>query len=287
MPPAAASVDESTNACSLYQCGRSPSTSTRCSFSRIACQMRPGDDSTAQRTMKKTTREEAEREPVEVLRVDDADERLRQLRVVGAEALLAVRPVVRILEREHRARLRERERHHRERDAADAQADDSRARSRARTPTPIVKRIDGPEAPVPVGDRDVREVDAERDVQRVPERQQAGEPELDVVRQRERRRTGGRTQSSASVPGESIGWSKSFGIETSELRHERERAEDRRAARPSRRRARRFLMRALRRRAGDSARPREQHDAEQQHDDHVADARRRVVVRVLLRRARR
>ena len=85
--------------------------------------MRPGDDSTAQRTMKKTQRDEGEREPVEVLRVDDADEGLRQLRVVGAEALLAVRPVVRVLEREHRPGLRERERHHRERDSGDAQAD--------------------------------------------------------------------------------------------------------------------------------------------------------------------
>ena len=54
MPPAAASVEERTNDCSLYSCGRIPSTSTRCSFSRIACQTRPGDDSTAQRTMKKT-----------------------------------------------------------------------------------------------------------------------------------------------------------------------------------------------------------------------------------------
>ena len=141
MPPAAASADESTNACSLYACGRSPSTSTRSSFSRIACQTRPGDDSTAQRTMKKTTREEGEREPVEVLRVDDADERLRQLRVVGAEALFAVRPVVRVLEREHGAGLRERERHHRERDPGDAQRRRSRGRRPARTRRAIVKRI--------------------------------------------------------------------------------------------------------------------------------------------------
>ena len=46
--------DESTKDISLYVYGRMPSTSTRNSFSRIACQTRPGDDSTAQRTMKKT-----------------------------------------------------------------------------------------------------------------------------------------------------------------------------------------------------------------------------------------
>ena len=65
----------------------------------------------------------AERKPVEVLGVEDADERLGQLRVVGAEPLLAARPLVRVLEDEDRAGLRERERHHRERDPADAQRD--------------------------------------------------------------------------------------------------------------------------------------------------------------------
>ena len=69
MPPIIARKEARTNDISLYARGRSPSTSTRSSFSRIACQTRPGDDSTAQRTMKNDG-EVAEREPVQVLRVD-------------------------------------------------------------------------------------------------------------------------------------------------------------------------------------------------------------------------
>ena len=64
-----------------------------------------------------------ERQPVEVLRVQDPDEPGGQLRVVDAEAVLAAGPAVGVLEREHRARLRERERDHREGDPAHAQAD--------------------------------------------------------------------------------------------------------------------------------------------------------------------
>ena len=73
-PPQAARNDARTNerACTGY--GRSPITSTRRSFSRIAGQTCPADDPIATRAMTKTARRVDEREPVQVLRVDDADE---------------------------------------------------------------------------------------------------------------------------------------------------------------------------------------------------------------------
>ena len=283
MPPAAASVDESTNACSLYRFGRMPSTSTRCSFSRIACHTRPGDDFDRPADDEEDDREEREREPVQVLRVEDADERVRQLRVVGAKALLAVCPVVGILQREHRAGLRERERHHRERDPAHSHAhgpEDVREHDR----DAHREEDRDPEAPVPVRDRDVGQVDADRDVERVAEREQTGVPELEVVGERE--------PAEQDACGEQL---------------QRPRARDRagRTASGSRRgapappRALRIwrAARARRARACDGscarphdrsrepARPREQDDPEQQDDDHVADAGGGVVVRVLLRRA--
>jgi len=52
--------------------------------------------------------------------------------------------------------------------------------------TTIANTIPVAKHPAPDADRDVRDVDAERDVQRVTERKQAGEAELEVVRQRER-----------------------------------------------------------------------------------------------------
>ena len=103
--------------------GRSPSTSTRRSFSRIACQTRPGDESTAQRTTTKTTTSVAEREPVEVLRVEDADERSRAAcRKSSASPSSPPVQLCGFFCDEHDPGLRERERHHRERDPADAQA---------------------------------------------------------------------------------------------------------------------------------------------------------------------
>ena len=74
-----------TSACTRY--GRSPSTSTRSSFSRIACQTWPGRRVDRPAHDHEDDGGVAEREPVEVLRVEDADEAVGQLRVVGAEAL--------------------------------------------------------------------------------------------------------------------------------------------------------------------------------------------------------
>ena len=118
MPPAAASVDDEHERLQLVHVRAQPEhldallvLANRLPDAARRRLDRPAND-------EEDEGEEREREPVEVLRVDDADECLRQLRVIGAEALLAVRPVVRVLEREHRTRLRERERDHRERDPA-------------------------------------------------------------------------------------------------------------------------------------------------------------------------
>ena len=54
-PPAVARNEASTKASSLKRNGCSPITSTRRSFSRIACQTCPGELFTAQRTTRKTT----------------------------------------------------------------------------------------------------------------------------------------------------------------------------------------------------------------------------------------
>ena len=121
---------------------------------------------------------------VEVLRMYHPHERVLQPRVVGAEDFLAVRPVMRVCESDHVARLCEGERHHRERAPAHPQADETEhVREHERDAHRDGDRL--PEAPVPVGNRDVRQVDADRDVQRVPEREQPGEPELDVIGERE------------------------------------------------------------------------------------------------------
>ena len=126
----------------------------------------------------------AEREPVEVLRVEDPDEGLRHPLEVIAEPFLAARPAARVLLDEDRARLRERERDHRECDPADAQG--HRAEHDRQDETDGGRERDRrPEAPVPSRDRDVAHVDADREVERVSERQQPGEPEEQVVRQRE------------------------------------------------------------------------------------------------------
>ena len=168
--------------------------------------------------------EEGKRQPVEVLRVDDADECVRQLRVVGAEPLLAVRPVVRILEREHVPRLGECERHHRERDAADPQAHVAE-HVREHEREGDRERDSLPEAPVPLRDRDVRDVDTDRDVERVPEREQSREPELDVVGECERaeQEAGGEERQCARARERLVEELRDRYVE---LRHERQRDED-------------------------------------------------------------
>ena len=54
-PPIVARNDASTNTSSLNHSGRRPITSTRRSFSRIACQTWPGELLTAQRAIRNTT----------------------------------------------------------------------------------------------------------------------------------------------------------------------------------------------------------------------------------------
>ena len=93
------------------------------SFSRIACQTRPGELSRPPSARDEHDRRVTEREPVEVLRVEDADEGVRDRLEVQPEALLAAGQPVGVLLHQHLPGLRERERHHRERDPADAQAD--------------------------------------------------------------------------------------------------------------------------------------------------------------------
>ena len=57
-------------------------------------------------------------------------------------------------------------------------------------------------------------VDAEREVERVPEREQAREAEEEVVRQRDARRRSRQSASSWSVPGESSGPGRTRGMST-------------------------------------------------------------------------
>ena len=268
MPPRSRATTRARTTISLYARGRRPSTSTRSSFSRIACHTRPGDDSTDQRTMKKTTREVPEREPVQVLRVEDADERIGQLRVVDAEPLLAVRPVMRILVHEHRPRLREGERHHRERDAAHAKRDraehERHDEAEQRREEHCLR-----EAPVPVGDRDVRHVRADRDVERVPERQQPREAEEEVVREREPAEEQAEREQ-LQRPG-----ARDRAVE--QLRDRPSRSSARTRARRRRRAARRSPRRracSRRERSGKAARAHEQHRREQQEHGSADPCRR-------------
>ena len=101
--------------------------------------------------------------------------------VVDAEPLLAVRPVVRILVHEHRARLRERERHHRERDPADAQRDGAEHERRRRSASSAVKSSACAKLQCQSVIAMFVMYDADRDVERVPERQQPREAEQQVV----------------------------------------------------------------------------------------------------------
>ena len=126
----------------------------------------------------------SERQPVQILRVEDADRPRRQLVVVDAEPLLASGPPVGILQHQDRAGLGERQRHHGEGDAADPQRDRAE-HDREHEPDERREEDRLPEAPVPPGHRDRRDVDADGEVERVPERQEPREPEQQVVAQRE------------------------------------------------------------------------------------------------------
>jgi hypothetical protein len=125
-----------------------------------------------------------EREPVEVLRVQDADERVRDRLEVQAEALLAARQLVGVLLHEHLAGLRERERDHRERDPAHTQADRAE-HERDDDPDHGDHQQRRRQPPLPLRQRDRGQVDAEREVEGVPEREQPREAEEEVVRERD------------------------------------------------------------------------------------------------------
>ena len=128
----------------------------------------------------------AEGEPVEVLRVEDADERVGDLVVVEPGPLLAPGPAVRVLLDEDVPGLRERQRDHREGDAADPKADgaEHERHGEADHEEEAERR---PEPPLPPRQRDRGHVHAERDVEGVTERQETGEAEEHVVRQRDSR----------------------------------------------------------------------------------------------------
>ena len=107
-----------------------------------------------------------------------------QLVVVGAESFLAAGPPVGILQHQDRAGLREGERHHGEGDAADPQRDGSE-HDGEQEPDERREENSLPEAPVPSGHRDRRDVDTDGEVEGVPERQEPREPEQQVVAQRQ------------------------------------------------------------------------------------------------------
>ena len=184
IPPIVQRNEASTNAISLKPNGRRPITSTRRSFSRIACQTWPGRGRDGVAHDEEDDDRVAEREPVEVLRVQDADEEVGQRIGVEAEALLPAGQLIRVLLHEHLAGLRERERHHREGDPADTQADRAE-QQRHEDPGDRGHRDGLPQRPLPLRQRDRRQVDAEREVERVPEREQPREAEEEVVGERD------------------------------------------------------------------------------------------------------
>ena len=79
-PPAVARNEASTKTSSLNRRGCRPITSTGARSRGSPARRAPASSSTAQRAIRKTTDGVAERQPVEVLRVDDSDEHIRDLR---------------------------------------------------------------------------------------------------------------------------------------------------------------------------------------------------------------
>ena len=124
-----------------------------------------------------------EGKPVEVLRVENADEEVGERVDVEDDPLLSAGQAGGIRLDDHRAGLGEGERNHREGDACNPQAhraeherhgdrDDSEQRERCG------------KAPLPLRERNGGHVDAEREVEGVPEREEPGEAEQEVVRER-------------------------------------------------------------------------------------------------------
>jgi len=109
-----------------------------------------------------------EGEPVEILRVDDADEELGKRVEVEHDPLVPTGEPTRVCLDDHVPGLGERERHHRERDPRHPEAHrakDERDADRCHRQQPERRR----QAPLPLGECDRRHVYAEREVQGMPE----------------------------------------------------------------------------------------------------------------------
>ena len=122
-PPAVARNDATTNDRSLYGNGWSPSTSTRALVVADRAPDVPRRRADGAADDQEHDGDVPEREPVEVLGVENADQEVGQRLEVQADPLLTAGQTVGIRPHDHGARLRERERHHRERDPRDPQAD--------------------------------------------------------------------------------------------------------------------------------------------------------------------
>ena len=124
--------------------------------------------------------EEGQRQPVEVDRVGHADERARQMHAVHRQPLLAAGQAARVAVDEDGTDLGEGQRHHGEGNTGGTQGD--RAQYGGEHGGGEYRDRRGrPQWPVRAGDEDVDAVRAGRDVERVPEGEQAGPPEQQVV----------------------------------------------------------------------------------------------------------
>ena len=180
--------------------------------------------------------------------------------------------LVRVLLHEHLARLGERERHHREGDPADAEAD--RAEHERHDDAGHGDDEQRLGHPLPLRQRDRGQVDAEREVERMPEREQAGEAEEEVVRERDAREDEAEREQPERA-GAVERAAEDHGNVEREQRHDREAASRRSGTRTGRTRLN----------APPSGEPlglEQQHDREQEHDREVAEPARGVVVGVLL-----
>ena len=124
-----------------------------------------------------------ERDPVQVLRVDDADEEVGKRIEVQGEPLVTPGQAPRVGLDDDVPCLRERKRDHRESDTTHPQAHGAQhERYDECDPEQKTERCGQP--PIPLAQCDRGHVDPECEVERVPERQQARESEEEVVGQR-------------------------------------------------------------------------------------------------------
>ena len=153
-------------------------------------------------------------------------------------------------------------------------ADSQRHRAqddREQEPDERGEATDAQKSPVPAGHCDRRDVNADCEVERVTERQQAGEPEEQVVAQRQPAEEQAERQQLERARCVQAVLEQVRDVDR-QPRHERERNDDcDRNGEPLH-----AKLRESPRRSGD------QHDAEQQNHAEVTEPRRGVVVRVLL-----